>query len=64
MSGLGLLAWAFSLLGRTAGERRSAESATQRTETFLYSIVDRIPYMILVKEAENLRLTLVNQAAE
>jgi PAS domain S-box-containing protein len=61
---LGLLAWAFKLLDRTAGERRSAESATQMTETFLHSIVERIPYMILVKEAENLRLTLVNKAAE
>jgi len=61
---LGLLAWAFSLLGSTAGHHRSAESATQMTETFLHSIVERIPYMILVKEAKNLRLTLVNKAAE
>jgi len=61
---LGLLAWAFSLLRRVAGERRFAQSATERTETFLHSIIDRIPYMILVKEAANLRLTLVNKAAE
>jgi len=60
----GLLAWAFSLLQRVAGERRFAQSATERTETFLHSIIERIPYMILVKEAANLRLTLVNKAAE
>jgi len=61
---LSLLGWAFSLLGRTAEERRFAENVTQRTETFLHSIVERIPYMILVKEATHLRLTLVNRAAE
>ncbi len=61
---LGLLAWAFSLLRRVAGERRFAQSATARTETFLHSIIERIPYMISVKEASNLRLTLVNKAAE
>lgn len=61
---LGFLAWAFGLLRRETHERRQAESTSQVTETFLHSIVDRIPYMILVKEAANLRLTLVNRAAE
>lgn len=59
-----LLVWVFSLLRHERTERQQAESATQRTETFLHSIVERIPYMISVKEAENLRLTLVNKAAE
>jgi two-component system sensor histidine kinase/response regulator len=64
LTSLGLLAWAFSLLNRETYGRRHAESATQRTETFLDSIVERIPYMILVKEGVNLRLTVVNRAAE
>ena len=64
LASLGLLAWAFRLLSRVAHERRQAESAGQRSETFLDSIVERIPYMILVKEAIHLRFTLVNTAAE
>ena len=59
-----LLGWVFGLLRIETDERRHAESATHRTESFLHSIVDNIPYMILVKEAEHLRLTLVNKAAE
>jgi len=62
--GLALLTWGLGLLRRERDDRRQAENATQRTETFLHSIVERIPYMIEVKEAENLRLTLVNKAAE
>ncbi len=61
---LALLAWVFNLLRRETAERRQAESTTLRTETFLHSIIERIPYMILVKEAANLRFTLANKAAE
>lgn len=61
---LTLLAWVFSLLRRETEERHQAENATLRTETFLHSIIERIPYMIMVKEATNLRLTMVNKAAE
>lgn len=60
---LGLMAWVFSLLQREKDERRETESANARLETFLRSIVEHIPYMILVKEATNLRLFLVNKAA-
>ncbi len=60
----GLLIWVFSLLRREAAVRRLAESTSERTEKFLQSIVERIPYMITVKEAENLRITFVNKAAE
>ena len=61
---LAVLGWMFALIGREARQRRHAENATQQTEAFLHSIVERIPYMILVKEARNMRLTLVNKAAE
>jgi PAS domain S-box-containing protein len=60
---LGFLAGAFGLLRRESDGRVLAESETERMETFLHSIIERIPYRILVKEATNLRLTLVNKAA-
>src|SRR5207245_1883245 len=58
-----LIAGVFGLLRREKGERRVVETTKQRLETFLSSIVERIPYMVLVKEADSLRLTLVNKAA-
>src|SRR5258708_26449361 len=61
---LALLGWVFNLLRREATDRHQAETTTQRTETFLHSIIERIPYMILVKEASNLRFTLANKTAE
>lgn len=62
-AGLGCLVWAFMLLGRATEERRVAEQDRGRLETFLRSIIERIPYMIIVKEATWLRTTLVNKAA-
>ncbi len=53
----------FALLRRESGERYAAQAATLRMEHFLRSIIDRIPYVVQVKEAESLRLTLVNKAA-
>lgn len=61
---LAVLGWVFGLWRRESSERRHAEQVTHRVETFLDSIIERIPYMILVKEAANLRLTLANKAAE
>ncbi len=61
---LAVLAWLFGLLQRESAERRVAETVTLQTETFLHSIIERIPYMILVKEAKNMRYTLANKAAE
>jgi PAS domain S-box-containing protein len=43
-------------------ERRVAE--LQRTGSFLQAIVDNIPHMIFVKEAEELRYVLLNKAGE
>ncbi|HVO32996.1 MAG TPA: CHASE3 domain-containing protein, partial [Elusimicrobiota bacterium] len=53
-----ILVWIFGLLLRETSVRRQAESVTDQTEKFLRSIVEHIPYMILVKQAKDLRLTL------
>src|SRR5258708_4387570 len=58
-----LITVVFGVLSRERGHRRVAETTNVRLETFLRSIVERIPYVVLVKEAESLRITLVNQAA-
>jgi PAS domain S-box-containing protein len=58
-----LITAVFALLQRESGQRRAVESTNQQLETFLRSIVERIPYMVLVKEANSLRITLVNRAA-
>ncbi len=60
---LGLLSLVFALLQMESGQRRVVESQNQTLESFLQQIIERIPYMVLVKESENLRLTLVNKAA-
>lgn len=60
---LGFVFWGFGLLRRESDVRVQAENATERMQTFLNRIIDRIPYMILVKEVRGLRLTLVNKAA-
>lgn len=60
---LGFVFWGFGLIRRESNVRAQAETATEQMETFLHRIIDRIPYMILVKEVKGLRLTLVNKAA-
>ena len=60
---LAVLGWIYGLLRRETAGRRQAESAQGQTETFMRSIIERIPYMILVKEAENLRIKVANKAA-
>ncbi len=61
---LALVGWIYGLLRRESAERHKAQSAKGSTETLLHSILERIPYMILVKEAENLRIRVANKAAE
>jgi PAS domain S-box-containing protein len=58
-----LIVWVFGLLRRESDERQAAQYTNVRLETFLRSIIERTPYMVLVKEAETLRVTLVNRAA-
>ena len=45
-------------------ERREAELATRRTETFLDLIVQNIPAMLFVKDAEELRFITMNRTGE
>lgn len=45
-------------------KRRDAEEATRRADKFITSIVENIPHMIFVKDAENLRFVRINKAEE
>ncbi len=45
-------------------KRREAEEATRRTDKFLTSIIENIPHMIFVKDAEDLRFVRINKAEE
>lgn len=46
------------------GERKRAEEQLRRTETFLTTVVDNLPYMIFVKDAQDLRFVRLNRAGE
>lgn len=45
-------------------ERKRAEELVRRTESFLNTIVDNLPYMIFVKDAQDLRFVRLNRAGE
>ncbi|HZQ10699.1 MAG TPA: PAS domain-containing protein, partial [Anaerolineae bacterium] len=45
-------------------ERKRAEEELRRTEAFLNNVVDNIPYMIFVKDAQDLRFVRVNKTGE
>ncbi len=45
-------------------ERKRAEDQLRRTESFLNSVVENIPYMIFVKDAQDLRFVRFNRAGE
>ena len=62
LGSLGFLGWAFALWRRESRERAHAESERERLQSFLYSIIERIPYIVLVKEARALRVVHANQA--
>ena len=44
--------------------RRSAEDALRRSETFLESVVENIPAVVFVKDADSLRFVSLNRAGE
>ncbi|MBI3802635.1 MAG: PAS domain S-box protein [Nitrospirae bacterium] len=50
--------------GQDITERRAAEEELRRTEAFLNSIVENLPNMIFVKEAQALRFVRFNKAGE
>ena len=47
-----------------AADRHKAETETKRAEQFLDSVIENLPIMVYVKEAEQLRFTRWNRAAE
>jgi PAS domain S-box-containing protein len=56
--------WLICLLFLDQESRISAEENVHRNETFLQQIVENIPDMIFVKEAENLKFVRFNKAGE
>lgn len=46
------------------GERKRAEAQLRRAESFLSTVVDNLPYLIFVKDAQDLRFMRLNQAGE
>ena len=66
---IGLLAFLLLLtliiqLSLSVVKRRKAESKLQANETFLSSVLENIPDLVVVKDAENLRFLRVNRMAE
>ncbi len=50
--------------GQDISDRKRQERQLQETQTFLNSIIENIPSMVFVKDAKDLRFTLINKAAE
>jgi PAS domain S-box-containing protein len=46
------------------GERKRAEEQVRRAESFLNTVVDNLPYMIFVKDAQDLRFVRLNKGGE
>lgn len=46
------------------GERKRAEANLRRTEVFLNTVVDNLPYMVFVKDAQDLRFMRFNRYGE
>ena len=59
-----LLLLAFWQLKRESERRQRSEQALLRANRFLDSIVENIPHMIFVKEADGLRFESINRAGE
>jgi PAS domain S-box-containing protein len=47
-----------------AADRRTAEIETERSKNFLNSVIENLPIMVFVKDAEHLRFVRWNKAAE
>ncbi len=58
-----LVGWTYLLLRKEARERDIAEDVKGQTEALLHTVINRMPYMILLKEAEHLRIVLANKTA-
>jgi PAS domain S-box-containing protein len=53
-----------AVIAEEGATARRAEAEAERLATFLYSIVENIPAMVFVKDAEELRYQLFNRGAE
>lgn len=58
-----LIGWSYLLLRRESQERELAVSAKDQTEALLHTVIERMPYMVLLRDAEHLRITLANKTA-
>jgi PAS domain S-box-containing protein len=61
---LGMLVLAFGVLRRDIAERKVAEKKLHESKTFLDSVLENIPNMIFIKDAESLRYVGLNRAGE
>jgi PAS domain S-box-containing protein len=52
------------VINRDVTERRRVEEEVRRAQTFLDSIVEQIPHMVSIKDAEHLRFVRFNRAGE
>ena len=52
------------VINRDVTERRRVEEEVRRARTFLDSIVEQLPHMVFIKDAEHLRIVRVNRAGE
>jgi PAS domain S-box-containing protein len=59
-----ILILAFARLRRTAARERAARQSADRATRFLDSVVENLPAMVFIKEAEALRFDRINQAGE
>ncbi len=59
-----ILVLAFTRLRRDAARERAAHDSADRAKRFLDSIVENLPAMVFVKEAEGLRFERMNHAGE
>ena len=55
---------AFVITSRDLTERRQTEAALQQSKVFFDSIVDQLPNMIFVKDAQELKFVHINKAGE
>ena len=54
----------YFIIGRDIGEHKRQDDAAQKNQQFLNSIVESIPDMIFVKDAQSLRFVRFNRAGE
>jgi PAS domain S-box-containing protein len=59
-----LIWWNARTLKRTEAARGDAERALRKSERFLDSIIENLPSMVFMKDAENLRFVRFNRAGE